>query len=289
MPEYRRDPGSGSLYYLEFGQGDPLLLLHGNGADAQLYMPIMAALSPHYHLLAPDLPGHGFSREVRPTSVAEYLELVEAFIRHHIRGPFRVIGHSLGGLIAYLLMQRSWPVSSAVWMEPAIFELRPLVKAALPLYAKIYARGLHRRPEVLRHLRSLAWNARQADPVRVAAFVEAYMRSCRQVQALWLREYPRFLPWQLDSLEIPVLCIRGVKNTFISRATSALTPRLPQGHEVILPQAGHCLLNENNEALVHQIRLHFGNHSARQRGLLQTQYDPWEIAAPSTLSVLEAF
>ncbi len=253
MPEYRLDPGTKSLHYLEFGQGEPLLLLHGNGADAQLYMPVLAALSPHYRVLAPDLPGHGFSRGLRPENVSEYVDLIARFIQTHIQGPFRLIGHSLGALVSYHLLQRQLPIQAAIWMEPAIFDLRPLVKASLPLYARSYALGKHFKPEVMRFLRSLSWDYAAADPVRVVAFVEAYMRSDRQMQALWLREYPSHLPWDFSHCDLPLLCIRGQKETFISRATSELVPRLPQASEVILARAGHCLLNENNEQLVTEI------------------------------------
>jgi len=262
MPEYRRDPGTGVLHYLEFGQGEPLLLLHGNGADAQLYMPIMAALSPHYRILAPDLPGHGFSRDVRPTSIEAYIALIENFIQAHIQGPFRILSHSLGSLVAYHLLRRAWPVQAAIWMEPAIFvTLRPLIKSSLPLFARFYAQGRHRRPEVLGFLRSLAWDPNTADPVRVAAFLEAYLRSDRQVQALWFKHYPSFLPWDFSSLDLPILCVRGQKETFISRAASELAPRLPRGQEAILPRSGHCLLNENNEALVQLIQHFFATQT----------------------------
>lgn len=261
MPEYRRDPGTGSLHYLEFGQGEPLLLLHGNGADAQLYMPILAALSPHYHILAPDLPGHGFSRGINPTSITAYVDLIETFIHTHISGPFRLIGHSLGGLVSYLLMQRGLAIHSAIWMEPAIFELRPLIRASLPLYANLYQRTPHIRADVVRHLESLAWDASTADPVRVAAFVEAYMRSDRQVQALWLRAYPGLHPWHFENIHLPIHCIRGQKETFISRATTHLVPHLPQGSEFILPHTGHCLLNENNPGLVAAIQGFFQSQS----------------------------
>lgn len=256
MPEYLRDPGTQSLHYLEFGPPDaePLLLLHGNGADAQLYMPILAALSPYYRILAPDLPGHGFSLGVRPESVKAYLALLERFIATHIQGPYKVLGHSLGGLLSYLLLRRGQPVTRAVWMEPAIFELRPLLRASLPLYARLYALQPHIRPDVVRHLNSLAWDPRQADPVRVAAFVAAYMRSDRQVQALWLKHYPQLMPWDFSALELPLLCLRGAKDTFISRATTALVPRLPRGIEAVIPESGHCLLNENNPALVAAIQ-----------------------------------
>lgn len=256
MPEYQCDPGTGSLHYLEFGlpEAEPLLLLHGNGADAQLYMPILAALSPYYRILAPDLPGHGFSRGIRPQSIAAYLDLLECFIATHIQGPYKVLGHSLGGLLSYLLMQRGQPVQRAVWMEPALFELSPLVKASLGLYARLYTLQPHFKPDVVRHLRSMAWNPKQADPVRVAAFVAAYMRSDREVQALWLRNYPALLPWHFKALTQPILCLRGAKDTFISRATTALVPQLPAGSEAIIPASGHCLLNENNPALVEAIQ-----------------------------------
>lgn len=256
MSEYMRDPRSG-LHYLEFGHGPTLLLLHGNGADAQLYLPILATLSPHYRVVAPDLPGHGYSLGCKPTTLEQYLKIVSDFIDAQVGSDFVLMAHSLGALVSYLLMATHSP-RAAVWMEPAIFELRPLVKASLPLFAKTYPWDKHRRKPLVQYLNALAWAPEQADPVRVASFVEAYMRSCRQVQSMWLKHYPGLLPWDFSACQLPITCIRGQKETFISKATSALVPRLPQAREIIIPHAGHCLLNENNQAIVSALHESFG-------------------------------
>jgi pimeloyl-ACP methyl ester carboxylesterase len=255
MAEYITDPHSG-LDYLAFGEGPPLLLLHGNGADAQLYLPILASLSPYFRILAPDLPGHGHSLACKPTSIENYLNTVRRFIDAHIDGPFFLVAHSLGALVSHLLMDSHKPLA-AVWMEPAIFQLRPLVKAGLPLLAKTYRLDKHRREPLVKYMHGLAWAPQKADPVRVASFVEAYMQSCREVQSLWIKHYPEFLPWDFSEHHTPIACIRGQKDTFISKATSSLVQQLPQGKEIIIPEAGHCLLNENNLAIVKAIQTHF--------------------------------
>ncbi len=251
MSEYVLDPASG-LHYLEFGQGPTLLLLHANGADAQLYLPIIASLASRYRIVAPDLPGHGHSLACKPESVPDYLNVMKRFMDAHIQEPFAVLAHSLGALVSYLLLEER-PPETAIWMEPAIFELRPLVKASLPLLARTYALDKHRREPLVKYLESLAWDHRRADPVRVVSFVESYMRSCRQVQSMWLRHYPTFLPWDYSHADLPITCIRGQKNTFISKAAHRLAEALPQGNDVVIPEAGHCLLNENNRAVVQAV------------------------------------
>lgn len=256
MSEYLHDTHSG-LRYLEFGHGPTLLLLHGNGADAQLYLPLLAALSPHYRVVAPDLPGHGHSLHCKPKDVESYLNTLRQFIKAQVGREYVLLAHSLGALVSYLLMPEHLP-RAAVWMEPAIFELRPLVKASLPLLAKTYRWDRHRRKPLINYLNALAWAPENADPVRVASFVEAYMQSCRDVQSMWLRHYPELLSWDFSRCQLPITCIRGEKDTFISKATTALAPQLPQGREVVIPRAGHCLLNENNQAIIETIHASFG-------------------------------
>ncbi|MHB1311468.1 MAG: alpha/beta fold hydrolase [Gemmatimonadaceae bacterium] len=84
--------------------GPPVLLVHGFGASAfqwRALMPRLAAAG--WHVLAPDLPGHGFSELVLPDG--EYSR--EAYARRlwmllDALGAARaaVVGHSMGGAIA---------------------------------------------------------------------------------------------------------------------------------------------------------------------------------------------
>src|SRR4030095_12978584 len=49
------------IVYLEGGKGEPLVLVHGIGADKDNWTYTSALLSKHYHVIAVDLPGFGDS------------------------------------------------------------------------------------------------------------------------------------------------------------------------------------------------------------------------------------
>lgn len=46
-------------FYVEKGQGDPLILLHGNGESCAYFQHQMDAFSAWYHVYALDTRGHG--------------------------------------------------------------------------------------------------------------------------------------------------------------------------------------------------------------------------------------
>ena len=43
------------------GQGPDLLLLHGTGGATHSWRALAPLLAKHFHVVAPDLPGHGFT------------------------------------------------------------------------------------------------------------------------------------------------------------------------------------------------------------------------------------
>jgi pimeloyl-ACP methyl ester carboxylesterase len=57
-----------SVFYREAGPKDAptLLLLHGLPSSSRLFEPLLARLSDHYHLVAPDYPGFGHSERPDP-------------------------------------------------------------------------------------------------------------------------------------------------------------------------------------------------------------------------------
>ena len=53
---------SGIQWHVQrMGEGPPLLLIHGTGAATHSWRDLMPLLSPHFDVIAPDLPGHGFT------------------------------------------------------------------------------------------------------------------------------------------------------------------------------------------------------------------------------------
>ena len=88
--------------YLEGGQGDVVLLLHGFGANKDNWTRISRHLTPHVSVIAPDLPGFGESS--RPPeleyTIAAQADRLHAFVRKLGISRFHLGGSSMGGYIA---------------------------------------------------------------------------------------------------------------------------------------------------------------------------------------------
>jgi pimeloyl-ACP methyl ester carboxylesterase len=83
------------------GAGDPtLVLVHGGGAHAGWWEPVIGALSARQRVVAIDLSGHGDSGH-RPNGYPSKIWVTEvgALLREVVDGPAAVVGHSLGGRI----------------------------------------------------------------------------------------------------------------------------------------------------------------------------------------------
>jgi pyruvate dehydrogenase E2 component (dihydrolipoamide acetyltransferase) len=94
-------PG-GTLHraWLRQGEGDPLVLLHGFGADLDAWRGVLAGWSPGRPVLALDLPGHGRSALDGELSLDGLALAVEAALAEEGVGALHLVGHSLGGAVA---------------------------------------------------------------------------------------------------------------------------------------------------------------------------------------------
>ena len=90
------------IEYLEGGKGDALVLLHGFGANKDNWTRFGKHLTPHFRVIAPDLPGFG---ESSPDPDGVYTirvqtERIKAFIRALGIKSLHLGGSSMGGNIA---------------------------------------------------------------------------------------------------------------------------------------------------------------------------------------------
>lgn len=93
-----------SLHYEEYGQGTPLLLLHGLGSSCRDWEYQIPVLAEQYRVIAMDMRGHGRSDKPRERySIRGFAGDVEALIEHLNLGPVHVLGLSMGGMIGFQL------------------------------------------------------------------------------------------------------------------------------------------------------------------------------------------
>ena len=86
---------------LEGGAGEPLVLLHGPGANATHWASVVAPLTGSHRVIAPDLPGHGGCEVADgPLDAGRVLEWLDELIEQTCPSPPVLAGHALGGAIA---------------------------------------------------------------------------------------------------------------------------------------------------------------------------------------------
>ena len=107
------------MAYLDSGDsGCPLLFLHGTGCDTSDWMQVIETLPSEQRCIAPDFRGHGQSAvPTQPFTLADLagdvLHLVD-FLRMR---ELVIVGHSLGGMVAMEVAQRSSCVVGLVLLE----------------------------------------------------------------------------------------------------------------------------------------------------------------------------
>ncbi len=90
-----------STAVLEGGEGPPLVLLHGPGAQALHWMRVIPALVRSHRVIVPDLPGHGATAAVDgELDVSRVLSWLSALIERTSTAPAVLAGQLLGGAIA---------------------------------------------------------------------------------------------------------------------------------------------------------------------------------------------
>lgn len=89
------------LYYTEVGQGDPLILLHGNGEDSSYFIHQIAYFQSHYRVIAFDTRGHGKSpRGNAPFTIRQFADDLYFIMKKMNIEKAHILGFSDGGNIA---------------------------------------------------------------------------------------------------------------------------------------------------------------------------------------------
>lgn len=129
------------LSYLEWNQGEePLLLLHGLGDHALVWSSLGDYLSKQYHIVAPDMRGHGESS--KPESGYTFGDAIadlESLMDSLGWSSAHVIGHSWTGKLA-LIWARQQPerLRSMTLVDPIfVWKMPSLMKLTFPLLYRV--------------------------------------------------------------------------------------------------------------------------------------------------------
>ncbi len=94
------------LYYERFGTGDPLIMIHGNGENHEIFLEAIEILKKKFTVYAIDLRGHGRSSKVMEFHYQDMANDIYEFIQlKKIQKPI-FYGFSDGGILGLLLASK---------------------------------------------------------------------------------------------------------------------------------------------------------------------------------------
>lgn len=112
-----------NINYVEKGEGDLVVLLHGWGSNIKLFANLVDLLSSKYKVVAMDMPGFGESDEPREVwDVGSYVQFVIDFIKDYNVDKVVLLGHSFGGRVIikmHSLKELPFKVEKAILVDSA--------------------------------------------------------------------------------------------------------------------------------------------------------------------------
>jgi len=249
---HRVELAGASVNYVEIGEGEPILFLHGLSGCWQNWLETLPQFSRSHRAIALDLPGHGASPMPSwPIEMPAYGRLVHDFCEKLGIEGGTIVGNSMGGFVAV----------EAVTSAPGRFDRLVLVAAAGILNTW--------NPEERATATAFAWKAFGPSVADLARQIVSRPRSRDLTLGPFLR-YPNRLRsdllWEqivngarcpgfgealhalirhdirerLGSIEIPTLVIGGLSDRVVPAAAAiSYHRRIPRSQLEIFERTGH--------------------------------------------------
>ena len=122
------------------GRGPPLLLVHGAGAATHSWRALMPILAERFDVIAPDLPGHGFTGAPGPQglSLPGMAKALGGLLEALAVAPRLAVGHSAGAaILARLCIDRSIAPTLLIGLNAALLPFSGLAGHLFPPMAKL--------------------------------------------------------------------------------------------------------------------------------------------------------
>jgi pimeloyl-ACP methyl ester carboxylesterase len=261
------------IFYVEAGQGEPLLLLHGglvsNGpawdGSPVAYVSHLATFAQHFRVIAPDTRGHG--RTINPTrgaiSYSQLVDDVAALIDALGLERPMLCGFSDGGTTATLLSLRHPglvraivndagydpfnPSSRTHAMTRQLIGGDPAATRADPDAAERAFQGIDQMRALLARMK-VDHDAAQGPGYWRTLLAEVFDR--------WTQS-PGYTFDDLSAIVAPTLILVGDRDHFCSPAEATIAFRtLPAGELAIVPNTGHWINAPKVQVAIDFLRCH---------------------------------
>lgn len=218
-----------SLSYLEWGAGEPVVLLHGLADHALVWQSLATALESRYRCIAPDLRGHGNSGKPKDAAAYDALRLVadlEALADACKLEQITVIAHSWSAKLALLwAKQQPQRIGRLILVDP--FFVNQLPGWLRPTFPVLY--------RTLPFLKVMGPFESYAAAETIARTLKQY-RGWSPLQATVFAEGMEQKPNETWGSKFAIAARNGVFNDILQRA--GLTTTLVVPTVLLLPKDG---------------------------------------------------
>jgi non-heme chloroperoxidase len=263
------------LHYIEQGQGEPLILLHGGQGDYRSWEPQMKLLSQQFRVISYSRRYHYPNNNPLTAKYhSAYTEAddLAALIRKLRLGRVHLIGTSIGAFTALVLtVKHPEMVRSLVLAEPPVHEwVRDSPKGAAA-YKEFMTTMWEPATEAFKRgddqgaMKFLVdgFNGKGSFDKLPPESRAAAVKNSRFFKANTLSSdpFPNLSKAKVKRLRIPVLIITGENTIKIHKLVNEELARLlPKAEQVIIPKAGHFSPRENPQAFNEAVLKFFANH-----------------------------
>lgn len=229
------------LYYEVYGQGTPLLLIHGNGESiAEMRFQLDEFRKDHL-VIAMDSRDHGKSADsTGPVTYELMTDDLAALVDHLGKGPVDVVGHSDGGIEALLLAIR----------HPT--KVRKIVAAG----ANTYPEGV--KPDALEGMRATL------NGLTLEQRKTPQGRRKWKLHHMMLTE-PHISPKALAGIQAPVLITSSDRDMIRDEHSMEVYHSLTHGQWAVFPGSGHDVNSEDPERFNQTVRSFLERKGSRPR------------------------
>jgi pimeloyl-ACP methyl ester carboxylesterase len=224
-----------NMYAEQYGNGTPLLLIHGNGGSIRSMSAIIPYFSKYYRVIAVDSRSHGKSTDNNDSLSFEMMADDEAAIldQLHIDSAY-VIGWSEGGIVAMVLAMR----------HPG-------------KVIKLASTGANLWPDSTALLPSI-WKEEKKyyDSLHNAAFTTSKEKNDWKIFMLdWTQ--PNIPLSDLQNIKCPSLIICGDHDLINIEHTVKIFQNIPHSNLWVLPDSGHGTLVEHTNEFDEKVHAFF--------------------------------